>query len=450
MINNSFEKTNTQYPSFGDIHDLIHARIYSVNSEIEDYRKKGLLAEAFELELYNPGKMLRNIAFYLRQPIGSTYPIKVNTKDLNVKPKNKILVKTDIQDILQTDKFAKAIKGANPKLLSHAKTVLSDPFFSTGGVVEKIMFGTLIRYEEPLLRVQEEWLDSVFDAIDTEYKRNRRANNKKLGKVFVSEHMKNIPVLHSGKIDAGKSTSGKYLPVGSKIKLDLGANRLIRFGVSWKSKKDKKLSICIDPSVTIMDGKLQGRVVNYQSPTLDNIVNSSGDITQCNTYSWSTELMDIDTTKLLKRNSSKFYTTVINYSHPTGSLSDVECHIFFNVIDRNDRVISGRKIEIPLEKMQHSYEITEDIPAQIGLLFDIQNGECEVLKIPVENIYSSSNANGLRNTLDSLVYTKPQITFSYNEILNCLDAEQIVDNVEEADLVLDNNTDASLIQSILF
>lgn len=202
--------------------------------------------------------------------------------------------------------------------------------------------------------------------------------------------------------------------------------------------------------MNILNGKYENSIVDWRNPELDKVVNSSGDITVCDKTKWSTELMDIDVNLLKSSGSTKFFTAVINYDFPRGDLAQVDTHIFFNIIDRKDRIISGRQIEIALDEMDYSYEINDAVGAQIGLLFDLETNEVEVLKIPLKNIAWSSTASSLRKEFLNLIKNRPEMNFIYDKLINCINASQIVDSPEDADTVLDENVDLNVMQGMLF
>lgn len=455
LISNSFEKTVNQYPEIKDIYELIYSNISTTKTKVEAYKKQGLLEEAFTVEMNNMGNLFRSILFYLRNEKGSTYPIKMDNKPTE----KQIKVQTDISNIIKTKEFKDALTKTNPKLLLQVKALLNDVKYSKPQLL-KVCNNKRVHYEKEIPAINGKWAKKIIKSIEKAYSKIKKEANKELGKVFVSDYFDDIRVNFSGRIDVSTNTSGKFLPIGSKIKIDkiLEEGTILRYGVSWKSPKtDPHLSICIDPSLHITNGKHKGHVVNWQ---MDNhtlkegneiLMSSSGDVTQCTQNKWSTELIDIDTEAMRKAESTEMFTAVINYdSAEKGSLGEVETHIFVNVIDRKDRVISGRKISIPLDQMDYSYKIDENSQAQIGLKFDLKEGTIEVLKIAEGNIHSNSTGTQLHDRFVESIENKPMLPTVKDNLISSIKKKQMVTSIEDADLVIDQNTDINTIQNIIF
>lgn len=443
-----YKHTVKLYPAYENIHGLLYSKISSVNTEIEAYKKKGFLAEAFELEMKNPGSLIRNILFYLRNPIGRIYPDKIPPKFLNrdFSDKKKVSVQTDINDILYSDRFKEFLVKVNPKLLLQLKGLLSDErIYNSRGF--KVINGKRISYSKDIPAVKKAWGKYLLELINDIYKKAKRKENSKRGKIFISEELKNFNVTYSGRLDINTNMSGNYLPIGSKIKIDIKDDSILRYGVSWKSpEKNPSLSICIDPSINILNGKFEGHVINWQAPTLrdkDILMSSSGDITQCYVHTFSTELIDIDISKMKEAGSTKMFSTVINY-HNVGSLGEVDTHIFFNVIDKKDRILDGRQVSVALDQMDYSYKITDSIQAEIGLLFDLESETVEVLKMPLKSINPSSTATSLNSKFKEMIEARPSFMSVYEALIDVFDESQIVDDPDDpddADLVLDVKTE---------
>jgi len=408
LIKNSFEKTVKQYPLFKDIHEIIYSNIETERTIIEKLKKDGLLEEAFKFEMNNAGSLFRNILFYLRNEVGMSYPKKdKNTIVLDYEePMNNIellnvfqtigikgskgnalksVVKTDINKLLKSELFKKFLLGVNPKLLLQVKALLQDEKYYKDCNFK--VYNVKVNYKTPIPAIKKEKGEFVIKLIDEAYAIIKKEDNKKLGKVFISDKLKKMKVNFSGRLDVSTNTSGKFLPIGSEIKIPklLEEDIILRYGVSWKSPEDNKsLSICIDPSVNIINGEYKNKVINWENDTLYNnrniVVSSSGDISQCIFDEYSTELIDIDVDIMRKTKSTKMFTTVINYDAPQGALGEVETHIFLNIINRKDRVLDGRIVEISLDKMDYSYQINGNSQAEIGLMIDLETGIIEVLK----------------------------------------------------------------------
>lgn len=478
-ISNSLEKTISQYPEFKNVLGLVYSKIKTNRTAIEAYRKKGLLEEAFLLEMRNPGSMVRNILFYLRNEVGDTYPTKESTKkndgfmnpiyvdrktlDTHIATVGmgnmdgkKVRVKTDISHIIETDDFFNVLLSANPKLLIQLKSLLNTTKYHKEQE-SKTVNKNNIYYEVSIPALKMSWVEKVIALVDKAYMEIKVQNNINLGKVYISDYFKDIKVNFSGRLDVSTNTSGKFLPLGSKVKIEnmFGDDVLIRYGVSWKSPENNKhLSICIDPSLHIKNGNFKNTIVNWQAPELFHkdkiVVSSSGDITDCTFEEWSTELMDIDVNQLREVGSTDMYTAVINYHAPQGNLAEVDTHIFVNVINRKDRVISGRTVKVPLDEMDYSYQITEDSQAQVGLRFDLENSTVQVLKTSIENIYGSSTGSTLQKQFEEGIENMPEYPTTYDSLMKAISPSQIVTTKDEADTVIDEKFDNTKIQNILF
>ena len=447
-ISGSVEKTISQYPIYADFKNLVYSNIETNNSKIEAFKIKGLLAEAFEIEMENVGSMLRNISFYLRNPIGEIYPTK---EDKNVIIKTK--VKSDILMAIKSDRFYNILRNANPRLLLQLKGILTDEKNLYPKTFNRIdSKRKTVRYKIPVPAINPHMTRLVLGIIEKVYKEIKMEQNKDLGKVFVAKDLLNKKVSFSGRVDTGTSTSGEYLSLGSKISIpDLSIDgKLLRYGVSWRGKN----SICIDPSISFLNGSYAGKVINWQGSnnTLMNgkdiIVSSSGDITSCGSKKFSTELVDLNTFALKKEKTTKFFTAIINYDSPNGNFEEVETYVFFNIIDKEDRIV-GTNLTVDLSGMAYSYQVNEAISGQIGLLFDTEENTVEVVKMAFD-VCSSDSATQKNSLMMELLENRGELPNVYDSLSNAISREQFVSKKEDADLVIDSNFDFSKIQSILF
>jgi len=473
LIKNSFDKTVKDYPEFKEIHKLVYSNISTDRTVIEAFRKNGMLAEAFKIEMKNPGSMVRNILFYLRNKVGDTYPTKISNKvkermntieiktGIPVQEKGKVKVKTDISVILDSEEFYNVLVNTNSKLLLQLKSLLKDKRNYEDRTSKK-MNNVVVSYEDKVPGIKKSFAKKVLKLVDKAYKEVKHKENSYLGKVFISKELKDIKVNFSGRLDVSTNKSGEFLPIGSKIKIEdlLKDDVLVRYGVSWKSPENNKdLSICIDPSLNITNGEFEDMIVNWQSPELfkenDIVVSSSGDITSCSFTTcsfneWSTELMDIDINKMRKAGSTKMFTTIINYHAPTGSLSEVETHVFVNIINKKNRIVQGRTVSIPLDKMDYSYQVMNDTQAEIGLKIDLEEGTIQVLKLAFNDIPTNSNANKYHEEFKKAIKDMPKLPSAYKALKGAINPSQIVKKKEEADIVLDKDFDNIELQKILF
>lgn len=450
----SFSKTVVKYPFFFDVHALVHSNIKTPKSKIEKLRKSGLLEEAFILEMENIGEMIRSISFYLRNKKGSIYPKKSGSIT-----SNKITVVSDISKVIKSDKFLKVLSNASPKLLLQLQGILTDktrliPAYSRYISSKR----TSVDYvtDNPVPALNKKMVKVVLEKVTEAYSNIKKKENLSLGNVFIDPILKNRKVSFSGRLDSGKNTSGQYLSLGSKISIPEMAKKgkLIRYGVSWKARGSSNISICIDPSVHFINGDLNDKIVNWQGSnnTINNeenkiIVSSSGDITDCSNSKFSTELVDIDGYELNKIGSSKFFTAIINYNSPSGDFKEVETYVFFNIIDRKDRVV-GTRVSIALDKMDFSYEVNEAVSGQLGLLFDTEKGTVEVVKMAFD-VDQSDSATNKRKFLKDLLKNRGELPNLYDSLFLAIDENQIISDKDKAKTVLDEEFDFSRIQSIL-
>ena len=450
-ISGSTEKTISQYPVYSEFKNLVYSNIKTNNSDIESFKAKGLLAEAFDIEMENVGSMLRNISFYLRNPVGETYPSKEDISTII-----KIKVKSDVSMAIKSDRFFNVLRNANPRLLLQLKGILTDKRNLYPKTFTRIdSKRKTVRYDIPVPAINDNMTKIVLDVVNKVYKEIKVDENKSLGTVFISPSLSSKKISFSGRVDTGKSTSGEYLSLGSKIKIpELSTEgKLLRYGVSWRSKKDGP-SICIDPSISFLNGKHSGKVINWQcnNHTLDGekeiLVSSSGDITDCSMKTFSTELVDINTFGLKKENTTKFFTAIINYNFPKGDFKEVETYVFFNIIDKKDRIV-GTNISVDLSQMAFSYEVDEAVNGQIGLLFDTEENTVEVVKMAFD-VYQSDTATQKNPLMIELLENRSDLPNVYDALMDAISSDQIVSDIDDADLVIDNSYGFSKIQSILF
>jgi hypothetical protein len=456
-IRNSFKKTIQQYPEFIEIYHIISSKkIRTFKSPVEIYRKNGDLKNAFLSDMKNPGALFRNILFYLRNKKGDLYPVKVGSEPTQTP------IKTDVTDVLNSKEFKKFLLKVNPKLLLQVEGLLKDKKYSEYQTF-KIIDGYKVNYEKGIPPIYKDFKKQFLKLISKTYKKIKRKENKKFGKVFISDDLKDLKLSYSGRLDTSNNKSGNFLPIGSKIKIDkiIGEDMLLRYGVSWKSPDDNpSLSICIDPSIQILNGRFANRIINWEGENhtlTDNgeiIISSSGDITNCNNNIWSTEFVDINIEALRKAGSTKFFTAILNYDNNSrrgGSLGEVNTHVFFNILKKDDRVLDNRTVSIPLDQMDYSYQVVDNkAQAQIGLLFDLEDKSVEILKISIDEIPTSTTATVLSSKFLELINDRPKLPLLIKKLNKSFYKKQIVNNKDEADLILDKNTDIIILQDILY
>jgi hypothetical protein len=443
----SEEKLRKRYQNAMLIKKLLFENNYiKANTKLEMFKAQGNLEDALKEEMKNPGQMLRNLLFYLRYKKDDTFAKKTkkelsdfsvgNYFDNNKISKTNHIIKKDAKSILKSEDFYNALKKTNVKLLFQILTMLKDDKWNK--TIEKRFVNKIhIQYMIPLPALKEDLVKIAKKQIKLVIKQIKYEENKNLGKVFLDNSAKKYAIQFTGRNDTSMSMSGEYLPSGSIIDMndilteDIIENKLLRIGLAWRGK-----TCDIDLSMNIKGyGALYyGNPVFKFGETI--IATSSGDITSCNENIFSTELIDIDIKEFMEHGYSEMFNSAIMFSGDT--FNKYEAYWFMSIIDKKDRTTIGRKIQINIDEMDYAVQIMEPSKMMLGLKFTFTDDkkECEVLNIPGYGIKNGMNARIAETAFEESLKNRPKALLMKKAIKMAICPEQIVENIEIADIVI--------------
>lgn len=274
--------------------------------------------------------------------------------------------------------------------------------------------------------------------------------NQSLGKVYIDDDAKGYRLQYSGRKSTEVSFAGEFLSPGSEVNLSdyltAAKNRIkdpvIRLGVMWRSRPEKKISIDIDHNVKLSNGVdvYYGSAVYKRG--CKTLVTSSGDITSCGDHqsAFSVELIDLDPVALLQAGVKDLYSSMINFSGrvPIGSL---ECYLFFSLIERKNRVMGERtRVAIDLSRLDYAIQVdannTDNSGSYIGLQIDLENDKIKTLCIPVKQKGRYSNIKVNRSLFNKALANMPaHLTINY-ALHKALFKNQLTDDPCDADVII--------------
>ena len=426
------------FPNYLDIKGTVfNETIETNNTLIEEAKRKGHLQAAFLLEMNNPGQMLRSLFFYLRYPVGSQYAKKLSkSADTGIatyfdKVSNTATVLTDIRGVLEGDAFKDTLMKANAKILWQLLSMIDDQKWHSPMNGRKA-HGKHVAYTvRPLPALDPVMTAVARKAIKKAIKKIKLEDNKALGKVYIDDTVKNYKLQFSGRSETSISLSGEYLSPGSKLPFSdlIKGDNILRLGIAWRGTR----SCDVDHSVTILDGPSIG----YFNPThtvgKEVIISSSGDVTSCSNSQLSVEFIDIDITAALANGINDLFTSIHMYSGPT--FNHIECYWFMNIIPVEARILTTRKVKVPLDAMEYAIQIKEDTHAQLGFGINLSKGEIEVLNIPSQQ-ETYRNANTCRADFEKALLDRPKLKSVSKALKKSISQEQLTDNILEADLII--------------
>lgn len=448
-----------KYPLYVKAIDLLYEndRSWTFNGRYSAAKERLDYEDAILVAKERPGFLLRNIIEFVRMRKGVSLPVKKGTKvPLNnafqnalTGDKDKInarVIKTSGIEFLLSDNFEKIInKSLNTKLAWQLVEQLKNKDLFED-IYKRNVQGQDIEYIVPIPAVDKTIAKKVRKVILKSIKNKLKDKNKDVGKIFIDKDSYGYKLQYSGRDSTEISYAGEFLTPGTELNLlDLFANKgienpLLRLGVMWRGKKSTDL----DHSLTTDNSN----VVYYDSPTLNNsygkvLIESSGDITYCSglTGKFSTELIDIDLLECKNANMKEMFNSFINYSGST-TIGELECYIFFSIIDKSDRIITGNRVWLDLAKQDYAIRIDPDnidkTGSYIGCSIDLVNNVIKVLSIPVKQAnghFSNARTNydQFKEAIKNAKVDGLNIGYALNKVF---EKDQFVSGIIGADIVI--------------
>jgi len=178
------------------------------------------------------------------------------------------------------------------------------------------------------------------------------------------------------------------------------------------------------------------------------LASSSGDITSCggNTSAFSTEIVDLDIAGLKADGVTNFFNTFIDFGGRT-SIGNLECYIFMQVLKSNKIPTQPNRSNVKIDLGRTDYAIqidpnnVDNTGSYIGLHFDLENDQIEVLAIPVKSpsgAYSNVRTMGPK-FFETIQSRNPPLTLGY-ALDKAFSDEQLVPFPGEASIVISRQT----------
>lgn len=452
------DKCRTKYPYYTSAIDLLYIndRSWTFNGRYSKAKEAMDYATAISIAAERPGFLLRNLMEFMRMAKGVLAPTKIRPVSYNRTLVNtvmntcKSIALTDASAFFTSDKFREILSAKlNTKLAFQLLEQINSPS-NWVPIYNRVVQGVTIKYEIPVPALDEHITNIVKTKLEEFIALKLQTQNSVVGNVFIDPSANNYALQYSGRSSTELSYNGEFLSKNSKIPFsDINANNtIVRLGVMWRSKEGNTLSLDIDHNAIFMDSKNnEVGIVYYGSPALKigslTVAVSSGDITSNGGQDalFSTEIIDIDLAKLKGTNITKFYNSFINY-HGGNSIGDVECYTFMQMRDKSQLPLGkGLNItHINLAETDYAIRIdSENIDktgSYIGLSFDMEKEQIEVLAIPRTNKGAYSNAKTRATEFNKIINDQtPPLTLEF-ALSKAFTEEQIVTNVEEADLII--------------
>ncbi len=451
----SITKMTVRFPDAFTVRRYLYANTLSKpNTKLETIKAGGNYQYALFLEMKNPGQMLRNLLQYMRYLKGDVIArkVKTGTNAYSVashfeKKQTERTVEIDALEAFRSLEFYEALLKTNTKLLWQVLTLVRDERLLEPRSV-KIMNKTKVAYSTPVPGLNPKAIKIVKVKLKNAIKQIKREENSSLGSVYLDPSVKDYAVQFSGRSDTSISMSGEYMPSGTIKDLTevmKGKNKLLRVGLAWRGTS----SCDIDLSMNI-DGR---NAVYYGRPEMSNqdgeiVISSSGDVTSNGNDIFSTELIDIDIDLLKKENIKWMFNSAIMYSGQT--FDKYEAYWFMSVIDRKDRVVNRRQLQIKLDEMDYATQITESNKGMMGLYFTFDKKQkVEVLNIPIK-LSSGSNAERAEEAFQATMLDRPKTLTIGKALKMSINKVQFVDDIQFADLVISNQKPDDLKEGVAY
>lgn len=430
----SLEKMAKRYPNAMEIRSLLYrGPIRTRRTLIHKYLNNGDYQSAFIIECENIGSLLRNILMYCRYPAGQVVASKTNPNSSNV-------VVFDAGEKKAQEAFSKALGFASKKLMQQTIMLLLDDAYYKS-IETRSVYKTTVAYKTPLPPLDTEIAVKMINALRGTL---RESNGDLQQTYYFDESCKNYTLPFSGREDASTSLSGEYLGTGSRIPIpDLEGNELLRMGVMWRSKisTDLDLSMSIDDGQTCYFGEPVYPYQKYGEEKPEVLITSSGDITRCDETNFSTELVDCDIEGLKEQGIKSMYSSLTSYFGENLDSPDMEAYWFIQVIDKNDRILKGTKVQINLDETMYAIRLNIPAKAALGIQVDLEHGYLKVLNtaVPKVPLHSSAVNGRFQLILDAL----PPTLSVYEALQRALPLDKVVAK-EDADVIISADSDSTI------
>lgn len=453
----SVKKRNRQNPNYAAAISRIYDNdtSWTFNSRYEVAKSKLDYKQAFEVAMERPGFLMRNILEFLRMTEGTPIPVKAanyTSYIRNMEGQSPRTIKHDASELIKSDQFYnEVLMKTNIKLLWELVVQLADDT-NYEPTTERLVQGKYVEYlaSAPYPELNKKLAKHLKTKVISAIKLRKRADNESLGKVYFSDDVKNYIVPFSDRANTSISMSGEILTSGSKISLK--DYKYLRVGVMWKGKQSADL----DLSTLFTTGAPYSKELSWRQPVLRandrTLAASSGDITSCSDNKFSTELIDIDLDKV-KEHYTGIFNNVVNYSGP--NMDNLETYFFIQRIDSIRAKKATRFYDVELDKVDYAIKIEEpNTRSHAGFYFDLEKDQAIVLNKNLQGSHSLG-ISYIKNMINELQTTNSELTLK-NMLKKSIHKSQLVDNPEEADLIISTieglhpARDISKLQKIVF
>jgi len=346
--------SHKRYPTYHKAIDLLFDgdRSWTFNGRYSIALSAGDYATALDVAIERPGFLFRNMLNFLRYPKGTKIAQVAGSKTVTLDPMDKgnnNVVQTDNIAFFKSTDFAYLVSNkANTKLAFQLLEQLRNPAVYAAQR-QRTVQGVIKRYDTPIPGIKKATAKKVITAIKSGIRLKLMERNKNVGMVYIDPALKDNVLQYSGRTSTELNYSGTFLTPGSTI--DIPDKKILRLGVLWKGSR----STDIDHNVSAYTGYEKVIDVYFGYPTYENIINSSGDITTCNSSSFSAEFIDIDLEKVKEKEITSLITSLISYSG--NPISDTECYLFIKGLKKKERIMSSRAFKMDLMDTEYAIRI---------------------------------------------------------------------------------------------
>ena len=448
-----------KYPHYTNAIDLLYSgdRSWTFNSRYEEAKKRGDYLTAITVMTEKPTLLLRNLLEFMRMTTGTEFPQKeIGGVGVSMrKPKNAFTealkdtktkstdketvintVITDATQYLTSSAFIELLtEKANRKVLWQILEQLIDESIYTPRFTREVQ-GQTVNYIIPIPAINKTLAENIKHIILNVLR--QKTDSKK---VYINDTATGYKLQYSGRNSTEISFAGEFVTPGTELSLSALMegkdikNPLLRLGVMWRGSN----SMDIDHSCITSNDK----VVYYGSPELyhksELLISSSGDITTCGKDKFSTELIDIDITKIDYNYMEELFNNFIVFSGGA-AIGDSECYTFFSIIDKKDRVMNGQKVHLDLAKQDYAIRIdpenTDKTGSYIGCSINFRDGFIKVHALPVKGPGGKySNAHVEKDEMSNLINNAASakgitIDYAFKKVF------ETVETPDEADIIL--------------
>lgn len=422
------EVRKRNFPNYTKMIDLLYNNdtSWTFNSRFEVAKSKGDFDTAVKVASERSGFLMRNILEFVRMTKGVNFPEKQGTsskvlaKIMNDPSVRK--VQTDATEYFKSEEFDDVLNKTNVKLLWELIVQLKNEE-NYKSKVERTTQGSTVFYKTsaPFPGLNKDVAELVYEKINKTIKKRKKEENVSLGNVYIDKEVKNYVVPFTDRSNESIAMSGEILTAGSKIKLEAG--KIMRAGIMWRGSHSTDLDLS-----TMLDNT----ELSWRNPNVHGIGSSSGDITRCNASEFSTELVDIDLDKAANK-FNKMFNHVVMYSGTT--MDKLETYFFIQVFDKKDRPSNQGRIKFDLSKVDYAVKIeNENSRSQLGFVVNLKKMEAVVINKKL-NSNSQLTIGAVDKALAAINDVNTETSLK-NMLKKCIKKSQIVDNKEDADLII--------------